>query len=266
MTVRPHSQGSEQDGSSRFTGKVALITGASRGIGAAAARLFAQQGASVVLAARSNDEMAKIVDEIKAHGGEALAVQTDVADAASVETLVKRTVDTFGRLDIAFNNAGIAGGNKSLVDTSEDLFEQVIQVNLTGIFLALKYEIPAMLKTGGGAIVNMSSTVGLIGTKAGIAPYIASKHGVIGLTKAAALEYASSNIRVNALAPGTTVTTVNERWIADPQIKQRITSAIPLGRVAEPVEVAEAALWLCSDAASYLTGVTLPVDGGYVIA
>jgi NAD(P)-dependent dehydrogenase (short-subunit alcohol dehydrogenase family) len=195
-----------------------------------------------------------------------MAIQTDVSDAASVEALVKRTVDTYGRLDIAFNNAGIAGGNKPLVDTSEDLFAQVIQVNLTGIFLALKYEIPAMLAAGGGAVVNMSSTVGLIGTGAGIAPYIASKHGVVGLTKAAALEYGRHNIRVNALAPGTTRTTVNEHWIADPQIKQRIVSGIPLGRVAEPVEVAEAALWLCSDAAAYLTGVTLPVDGGFVIA
>lgn len=251
---------------SRLMGKIALITGASRGIGAAAAHLFAREGASVVLAARSQDEMARIVDEIKANGSEAMAVQTDVSDAASVEALVKRTVDAYGRLDIAFNNAGIAGGNKPLVDTSEDLFEQVIKVNLTGIFLALKYEIPAMRAAGGGAIVNMSSTAGLIGTKAGIAPYIASKHGVIGLTKAAALEYARNNIRVNAIAPGTTFTSINERWIADPQIKQRITSGIPLGRIAEAVEVAEGALWLCSDAASYLTGVTLPVDGGFVIA
>jgi NAD(P)-dependent dehydrogenase (short-subunit alcohol dehydrogenase family) len=266
MTGRQDFPTARQVVSSRLTGKIALITGASRGIGAAAAHLFAREGASVVLAARSQDEMACIVDEIKVNGGEAMAVQTDVSDAASVEALVKRTVDTYGRLDIAFNNAGIAGGNKPLVDTSEDLFAQVIQVNLTGIFLALKYEIPAMLAAGGGAVVNMSSTVGLIGTGAGIAPYIASKHGVVGLTKAAALEYGRHNIRVNALAPGTTRTTVNEHWIADPQIKQRIVSGIPLGRVAEPVEVAEAALWLCSDAAAYLTGVTLPVDGGFVIA
>lgn len=266
MTGRQDFPTTRQVGSSRLTGKIALITGASRGIGAAAAHLFAREGASVVLAARSSEEMARIVDEIKANGGEAMAVQTDVADAVSVEALVKRTVDRYGKLDIAFNNAGIAGGNKPLVEISEDLFAQVIQVNLTGIFLALKYEIPAMLASGGGAIVNMSSTVGLIGTGAGIAPYVASKHGVVGLTKAAALEYARNNIRVNALAPGTTLTTVNERWIADPHIKQRITSAIPLGRVAEPAEVAEAALWLCSDAAAYLTGVTLPVDGGFVIA
>jgi NAD(P)-dependent dehydrogenase (short-subunit alcohol dehydrogenase family) len=266
MTGRQDFPTARQVGSSRLTGKIALITGASRGIGAAAAHLFAREGASVVLAARSSEEMARIVDEIKANGGEAMAVQTDVADAVSIGALVKRTVDMYGKLDIAFNNAGIAGGNKPLVEISEDLFAQVIQVNLTGIFLALKYEIPAMLASGGGAIVNMSSTVGLIGTGAGIAPYIASKHGVVGLTKAAALEYARNNIRVNALAPGTTLTTVNERWIADPHIKQRITSAIPLGRVAEPAEVAEAALWLCSDAAAYLTGVTLPVDGGFVIA
>jgi NAD(P)-dependent dehydrogenase (short-subunit alcohol dehydrogenase family) len=133
------------------------------------------------------------------------------------------------------------------------------------MFLSMKYEIPALLAGGGGAIVNMSSTVGLVGNGAGIAPYIASKHGVVGLTKAAALEYARHNIRVNAIAPGTTLTPVNERWIADEQIRQRITSGIPLGRIANPAEVAEAILWLCSDAASYVTGVTLPIDGGYIV-
>ena len=197
-----------------------------------------------------------------------MAVMTDVADAASVETLVKRIVDTYGRLDIAVNNAGIGGGNTPLVEVTEEQFDRVIATNLKGVFLGLKYEIPAMLAVGGGAIVNLSSTVGLVGfggTGAGIAPYIASKHGVVGLTKAAALEYANRNIRVNAIAPGTTRTSINERWIADEQTRQRITSGIPLGRVAEPSEVAEAILWLCSDAASYVTGVTLPVDGGYIV-
>ena len=252
----------------QLEGKIALITGASRGIGAAAARLFAQEGASVVLASRSEEEMARIVEEIQASGGEAMAVKTDVADAASVETLIKRTVDVYGRLDIAVNNAGIAGGNKPLVEVTEELFDRVIAVNLKGVFLGMKYEIPAMLASG-GAIVNLSSTVGLVGfggTGAGIAPYIASKHVVVGLTKAAALEYAGQHIRVNAIAPGTTLTPVNERWIADEQTRQRTTSGIPLGRVAEPSEVAEAILWLCSDAASYVTGVTLPVDGGYIVA
>src|SRR6266699_2961050 len=202
----------------QLEGKVALITGASQGIGAATAHLFVQAGAAVVLASRSEEELAHHVEAIKADGGEAIAVKTDVADAASVERLVRRTVEAYGRLDVAID--------------------------------------------------NLSSTVGLVGLggpAGGIAPYIASKHGVVGLTKAAALEYARQRIRVNAVAPGTTLTPVNERWIADEQTRQRITAGIPLGRLAEPYEIAEAILWLCSDAASYVTGVTLPVDGGYVI-
>jgi NAD(P)-dependent dehydrogenase (short-subunit alcohol dehydrogenase family) len=249
----------------RLAGKVALITGAGRGIGAATARLFAQEGASVVLAARSEEEVTHLADEITTSGGAALAVRTDVADAASMQALVQRAVEAYGRLDLAVNNAGIAGGNTPLIEVSEEVFDRVIAINLKGVFLAMKYEIPAMLAAGGGAIVNLTSTVGLVGTSAGIAPYIASKHGVVGLTKAAALEYARQHIRVNAIAPGTTRTSVNEHWIADPAISQRITSGIPLGRVGEPLEVAEAILWLCSDAASYLTGVTLPVDGGYIV-
>ena len=265
MTSRQQMNNFSQSVKYHLEGKVALITGASRGIGAATARLFAQEGATVVLASRSVEEMAHIVEEIRANGGEGMAVKTDVAEAASVETLIKSTVDAYGMLDIAVNNAGIAGGNKPLVEVTEEVFDRVIAVNLKGVFLCMKYEIPAMLASGGGAIVNLSSTVGLVGTGAGIAPYIASKHGVVGLTKAAALEYGGQHIRVNAIAPGTTRTSVNERWIADEQIRQRITSGIPLGRVADPAEAAEAILWLCSDAASYVTGVTLPVDGGYIV-
>ncbi|MGH2495878.1 MAG: SDR family NAD(P)-dependent oxidoreductase [Ktedonobacteraceae bacterium] len=249
----------------RLAGKVALVTGASRGIGAATVRLFANEGATVVLASRSEEEMAHVVDEIRAKGGEALAVKTDVAEATSLENLIARTIEAYGKLDIAVNNAGIAGGNRPFAETPEEVFDRVMATNLKGVFLAMKYEIAAMLTGGGGAIVNLSSTVGLVGTQAGIAPYIASKHGVVGLTKAAALEYAKRNIRVNAVAPGTTRTSVNERWIADEQILQRMTSGIPLGRVADPAEVAEAILWLCSDAASYVTGVTLPVDGGFIV-
>ncbi len=252
----------------QLEGKVALITGASRGIGAATARLFAQEGATVVLASRSEEEMARLVEGIKANGGEAMAFQTDVADAASVETLVKRAVDACGRLDLAVNNAGMAGGNAPLVEVSEETFDRVIAVNLKGVFLGMKYEIPAMLASGGGAIVNLSSTVGLVGlggAGGGIAPYIASKHGVVGLTKAAALEYAGQHFRVNAIAPGTTLTPVNERWYADEQTRQRMTGAIPMGRLADPFEIAQAILWLCSDAASYVTGVTLAVDGGYIV-
>ncbi len=252
----------------RLAGKVALITGASRGIGAATARLFAQEGARVVLAARNEEAIAQLAEEIRAGGGEALTVQADVSNATSVEELVKRAVQTYGRLDLAVNNAGVAGGNKPLVEVSEETFDLVTAVNLKGVFLCLKYEIPAMLAAGGGAIVNVSSTVGLVGHGghgAGLAPYIASKHGVVGLTKAAALEYAAQHIRVNAVAFGTILTEVNQGWYADEQISQRMTSTIPLGRVADPREAAEAILWLCSDAASFVTGVTLPVDGGYVV-
>jgi A-factor type gamma-butyrolactone 1'-reductase (1S-forming) len=249
----------------QLEGKVVLITGASRGIGAATARLFAQARAAVVLASRNAEELAHLEEEIKASGGEAMAVVTDVADAASVEALVQRTVATYGRLDLAVNNAGVAGGDRPFVEVTEETFDRVIAINLKGVFLGMKYEIPAMVAVGGGAIVNVSSTVGLVGIAAGIAPYIASKHGVVGLTKAAALEYARQHIRVNAIAPGTTRTSVNEQWIDNEQIRQRISSGIPLGRIAEPSEVAEVILWLCSDAASYVTGVTLPVDGGYTV-
>src|SRR5215831_414578 len=266
MTTRPQLNSFEKGAKQRLTGKVALITGASRGIGAMTARLFAQEGARVVLAARSEEEMVRIVAEIKADGGEAMAVQTDVADAAAVETLVKRTVEVYQRLDIAFNNAGITiGETRPLAEVTEETFDQVIRINLKGVFLAMKYELPAMLASGGGAIVNMSSVVGLVGNGAGIAPNIASKHGIVGLTKAAALEYARHHIRVNALAPGTTRTPATERGLANKHIRQQMTSLIPLGRVADPEEIAQVALWLCSDAASYVTGVTLPVDGGYVV-
>lgn len=248
----------------RLSGKVALITGASRGIGAETARLFAREGAAVVLAARNADAITGLAAEIATGGGNALAVATNVADADAVAALVAQAVAQFGRLDIAVNNAGVALGNKPLAEVSEEQFDQTIAVNLKGVFLAMKYEIPAMLASG-GAIVNMSSTVGLVGSGAGIAPYSASKHGVVGLTRAAALEYARQGIRVNAIAPGTIATPVNEHWLSNPQIRERITAGIPMGRIGEPRDVAETALWLCSDAAAYLTGVVVPVDGGYIV-
>ena len=258
-------QQNSQAGHQRLRGKVAIITGASRGIGAATARLFAREGASVVLASRHGDELDQLASDIAAEGGTALAVVTNVADASAMEALVARTMATYGRLDIAVNNAGVALGNKPLTEVSEEHFDQTIAINLKGVFLALKYEIPAMLASSGGAIVNVSSTVGLVGSSAGIAPYIASKHGVVGLTKAAALEYAPWRIRVNAIAPGTTATPVNEHWLGNPAIRERITATIPIGRIGEARDVAEAALWLCSDASSYVTGVVVPVDGGYIV-
>ncbi len=251
--------------SQRLEGKVAIITGASSGIGAATGRLFAREGASVVLAARRKAELSRLVKEISASGGKALAVKTDVADGKSVEALVKRTVDTYGRLDLAFNNAGVEGGLKPLIDYSQEEFERVIAINLTGIFLCLKYEIPALLAGGGGAIVNNSSTVGLIAWP-GLAAYTASKHGMVGLTKTAALDYGARGIRVNAIAPSTVRTEKIAGIIAaNPKIEEGMRRAIPLGRIAELEEVAETVLWLCSDGASFINGVTLPVDGGQIV-
>ena len=248
-----------------FEGKVALITGAGRGIGAATARHFACVGAKVALAARGEEDLERLAAELRKAGSEVLAIQSDVSEAASVESLVQRTVERFGGLDIAVNNAGIAGGNRALAEVDEETFDRVIATNLKGVFLSMKYAIPAMLARGGGAVVNVSSTVGLVGSGAGIAPYIASKHGVVGLTRAAALEYARHGIRVNSIAPGTTHTSVNEHWIENEQIRQRILSGIPLGRTATSLEVADAILWLCSDASAYVTGAVLPVDGGYIV-
>jgi len=265
MAIQQNTIDNQRAFARRFENKVAFITGASRGIGSAAAQLFAREGATVVLASRSLEEMTQIAAEIQAEGGQAMAVETDVARASSLEAAIKRTVDTYGRLDIAFNNAGI-GINKAFIDFTEEEFDQIQAVNLKGVFLAMKYEIAAMLAGKGGAIVNTSSVGGLVAGPS-MAPYIASKHGVIGLTKAAAVEYARHNIRVNAIAPGSTLTSMMERWIAsDPHIEQYINQITPMGRMASPAEVAQAALWLCSDEASYITGVALPVDGGLIVS
>jgi NAD(P)-dependent dehydrogenase (short-subunit alcohol dehydrogenase family) len=239
--------------------KVALITGASRGIGAAAARCFAREGAAVILAARSRDVLSHVVDEIAAEGGKALAVETDVADPASVERLVKSTLDAYGRLDAAFNNAGGGHMPALLADLPIEDFERTLQVNLYGVFYAMKYEIPAMLAGGGGAIVNMSSTAGVSGVK-GMAAYSAAKYGIIGLTKTAALDYARLNLRVNALTPGP-VLTERIQSLSD-AAREPILQAVPMGRIGLPEEIASAAAWLCSDGASYITGAVLSIDGG----
>jgi len=241
-----------------LNGKVAIITGGSRGIGAASARIFAASGARVVLAARDKNAIATVAKDILSAGVQAVAVPTDVGDPVSVERLVQQALDAYGRLDAAFNNAGDGHMPTPLADVKVEDFERAIRVNLTGVFLSMKYEIPAMLRNGGGgAIVNMSSTAGLNGVK-GIAGYVAGKHGIIGLTKTAALDYAQHNIRINAVAPGPILTDRLK------QLKNRdqVALAVPIRRIGQPEEVAYTAAWLCSEQASFITGATIPIDGG----
>jgi NAD(P)-dependent dehydrogenase (short-subunit alcohol dehydrogenase family) len=241
-------------------GKVAIITGASRGIGAETARAFGAAGASVALAARDEAALNALAEELSNGGNEAIVVSTDVTDAGAVERLIAKTVDAFGHLDAAFNNA--AGGGQAptpLPDLPIDAYDTAIATTLRSVFLSMKYEIPAMRQTGGGAIVNMSSTAG-IEAVGGLAGYVSAKHGVIGLTKTAALECASQRIRVNAVAPGPILTENLER--AGPEMQRRAGMAMPMQRVGQPDEVARAVLWLCSDQASYTTGATLPIEGG----
>jgi len=240
-------------------GKVAIVTGASRSIGAASARAFAEAGAAVVLAARTEAAIQAIAQDIESKGGNALAVPTDITDPESVARLVEQTLAKFGRLDLAFNNAGSGHVPTPLADTSFEDFETGLKTNLYGAFLGMKYEIPAMLAAGGGAIVNMSSTAGLQGAP-GMGPYAAGKHGVVALTKSAALDYGKRNIRVNAIAPGPIV---NEQMShLGGERLQQIARFIPLGRLGRVEEVARAAVWLCSDEASFITGAVLSVDGG----
>jgi NAD(P)-dependent dehydrogenase (short-subunit alcohol dehydrogenase family) len=243
--------------------KVAIITGASRGIGAATARAFAAAGATVVLAARNTSELDAVAGEIAASGVEALAVPTDVTNPDDVQTLVDRTLKRYGRLDAAFNNAGYGHQPVPLAELAIDHFDQVTAVNLRGVFLAMKFEIAAMLETGGGAIVNMSSTAGLRGVK-GIAAYVACKHAIVGLTQSAALDYAREGIRVNAVAPGPIA---SHRLAQLPeQTRAEIAARVPVGHLGDPKEVAATVTWLSSAQASFITGAVIPIDGGKTAA
>jgi NAD(P)-dependent dehydrogenase (short-subunit alcohol dehydrogenase family) len=247
----------------RLAGKVAIITGASRGIGAATARFFAREGAAVVLAARDKDALNAVSEEIRTDGGQALAVPTDVRDPDAVKTLVRQALDAYGRVDIGFNNAAGGGGfPKPLAEITLEEYDSALQISLRGIFLAMKYEIPAMLDNGGGVIVNMSSTAGLDAVP-GKAEYVASKHGVIGLTKTAALDYAQQNIRVNAVAPGPILT--YRLKDAPEQGRDYLRSTVPMRRIGQPEEVAATVTWLCSDESSFITGATIIIDGGQLV-
>jgi len=247
-----------------LAGKVALITGAGSGIGRQSALAFARAGAKVVVADIVLLGGEETVRMIEAEGGEATFVKTDVSNARDVEALVKETIATYGQLDYAHNNAGIEGAQGTTIECTEDCWDKTIDTNLKGVWLCMKYEIPEMLKNHGGAIVNTSSVAGLVGF-ANIPAYTASKHGVSGLTKVAALEFAKSGIRVNAVCPGVIRTPMIERFTGgDPQVEAQFTAGEPIGRLGEPEEIATAVVWLCSDEASFVTGSAIPVDGGWV--
>ena len=246
-------------------GKVAVVTGGAMGIGRASAEIFAREGASVVVADIDDDGGRQTVAIIEASGGSASFVHVDVSVKSDVARMVAHAVETFGGLDCAHNNAGMAAPLAALADYPDDGWDRTLAVMLTGVYLCMKAEIPLMLERGGGAIVNTASGVGLVGYPRQAA-YTASKHGVIGLTKVAALDYGARGVRVNAICPGTARTPMVARAIDhDPSIDDQLKALHPLGRIAEASEIAEAAVWLCTPAASFVLGVALPVDGGYVV-
>jgi NAD(P)-dependent dehydrogenase (short-subunit alcohol dehydrogenase family) len=242
-----------------YTGKSVLITGAATGIGRATALAFARQGASVAIGdvdARAEDAVREIVQA----GGKAFYQRTDVRQAADVAALVDATVARFGGMNCAFNNAGILPPTLPLAEMADDTFDDILAVDLLGVFLCMKYQIRQMLKAGGGAIVNTASIAGLVADP-GMAPYVAAKHGVIGLSKAGALDYARHNIRINAIAPGFVQSPMTQRWIDDPEFMKVLMANSPVGRYAKPEEISGIVLFLCSELASFATGQTFIIDG-----
>ena len=247
--------------SGRFGGRGILVTGAGSGIGRAAAQLFANEGGRVVVVDQDENEAQATVTSIRQAGGEALAIGADVSREADCRGMVERALAAYGRLHVAFNNAGIGASGFAVADEEEVTWSRLIDVNLKGIFLGMKYEIPAMVGAGGGAIVNTASVAGLVGER-GIGAYSASKHGVVGLTRTAALDYIGQGVRINAVCPGATRTRILASWFQDPKVESFILSRHPIGRIAEPEEIARAVLFLASDDASFIVGQALAVDGG----
>lgn len=246
-----------------FEHKVALVTGAAMGMGFAAARKFAEAGAAVVLADRDIDALQAATDELKSAGHKVLGFRCDVSDEAQVAAMIQQTVDTFGRLDVAFNNAGIQIAHTDAADVSKEDYERVMAVNLNGVWYCMQHQLRQMQRQGSGAIVNCSSLGGLVGNP-GFSAYHAAKHGVVGMTQTAALEYASRGIRLNTVCPGVIDTPMVSRLLSDhPEAMDAIIKKQPIGRLGGAEEVAAAVLFLCSDAASFIVGVALPVDGGY---
>ena len=246
-----------------FDGKIALVTGGGVGIGRATALAFAREGAKVVIGNRNVESGEEVVKAIQGDGGEASFLRTDVLSEDDVQALVEHAVSTYGRLDVAFNNAGVEGLVTPLADQTDDNYRNVMDINVRGVWLSMKYQIPQMLKSGGGAIVNNSSIAGLIGFP-GLGVYCASKHAVMGLTKTAALEYSAQGIRCNTVNPGAIDTSMVDRLAASLEAAKDDLSAMhPIGRMGEADEVANAVLWLCSAKASFVTGTDLCVDGAY---
>jgi NAD(P)-dependent dehydrogenase (short-subunit alcohol dehydrogenase family) len=249
-----------------FANKVALVTGAGSGLGLAAAKAFAESGAAVVLTDWNEESVRSAAAELTAKGHGALAIRCDVADDTQVEAMVNETVTAFGRLDAAYNNAGVQNLLAETADTTREDYDRVMAINLRGVWSCMKFELHQMRKQGSGAIVNCSSLGGLVGgAERGI--YHAAKHGVIGFTKSAALEYAARGIRINAVCPGLIWTPMADQMVASGQGEalKAMEKSVPMGRVGRPEEIADAVLWLCSDAASYVTGQSISVDGGFIM-